>query len=141
MGGFVALASSVRYPGFAALCCCQPSSGPKTMKSGEEEMWRTLGWQEFSNDHFASIRLPYSFYLDRESYHGRNEAPKLTMPSLFIAGTHDRSVLLEDIREMAALAPQPTSYEEFATTHGYHKYPEALQAINKTTVSFFQKYL
>ena len=111
------------------------------MKPGEEETWRSLGWQEFSNDHFQGIRLPYSFYLDRQSYHARQEAPKLAIPSLFIAGTHDRSVSLEDIREMAALAPQPTSYEEFETTHGYHKYPEALRAINNTTVAFFKKYL
>jgi len=141
MGGFVALASAVKYPDIRAVCCCQPSSGPKTMKPGEEETWRSLGWQEFSNDHFQGIRLPYSFYLDRQSYHARQEAPKLAIPSLFIAGTHDRSVSLEDIREMAALAPQPTGYEEFETTHGYHKYPEALRAINNTTVTFFKKYL
>lgn len=141
MGGFTALAAAVRYPGFKALCCCQPSSGPKTMKPGEREVWEATGWQSFSNDHFQDIRLPYSFYLERETYHARNEAPKLRIPSLFIAGTEDRSVSLEDIREMASLAPQPSFYREFPTTHGYHKYPEALAAINAETVQFFKQYL
>lgn len=141
MGGFTALAAAVRYTGFKALCCCQPSSGPKTMKPGEKEAWEATGWQSFSNDHFQDVHLPYSFYLERETYHARNEAPQLRIPSLFIAGTHDRSVPLEDIREMASLAPQPSFYREFPTTHGYHKYPEMLQAINTETVRFFMKYL
>lgn len=141
MGGFTALAAGVRYPGFKALCCCQPSSGPKTMKPGEREVWEATGWQSFSNDHFQDIRLPYSFYLERETYHARNEAPKLRIPSLFIAGTEDRSVSLEDIREMASLAPQPSFYREFPTTHGYHKYPDALRAITAATVDFYKKYL
>ncbi len=141
MGGFAALAAAVRYPALKAVCCCQPSSGPKTMQPGEREAWESTGWQSFSNDHFQNIRLPYSFYLERETYHARDEAPKLRIPSLFIAGTQDRSVSLEGIREMAALAPTPSEYREFATTHGYHKYPEALHDINITTVEFFLKYL
>lgn len=141
MGGFVALASAVRYPGFKAVCCCQPSSGPKTMQPGEREAWETTGWQSFSNDHFQNIRLPYSFYLERETYHARNLAPKLTIPSLFIAGTEDHSVSLEDIKEMASLAPEPTYYREFPTTHGYHKYPEVLHDINIETTKFFTHFL
>ncbi|QQS20118.1 alpha/beta fold hydrolase [Candidatus Saccharibacteria bacterium] len=137
MGGFVALASSVRYPGFKAVCCCQPSSGPKMIKPGEKEAWESTGWQSFSNEHFHDLRLPYSFYLDRQTYHASNEAPRLRIPSLFIAGTRDRSVSLEDIRKMALLAPQPTTYCEFDTTHGYHKYPLAMREINATTVKFF----
>lgn len=141
MGGFVALASAVKYSDIEAVCCCQPSSGPKTMQPDEAEGWQASGWQNFSNEHFESIRLPYSFYLDRESYHARNEAPKLAIPSLFIAGTADRSVSIEDIQEMARLAPQPSDYKEFDTTHGYYKYPEVLAAINAATVTFFKKYL
>ncbi|QQS18850.1 alpha/beta fold hydrolase [Candidatus Saccharibacteria bacterium] len=141
MGGFVALASAVRCPAIKAVCCCQPSSGPKTMQPGEREAWESTGWQSFSNEHFQNIRLPYSFYLERETYHARDEAPKLHIPSLFIAGTNDRSVSLEDIRKMASLAPEPTEYREFATTHGYHKYPEALNDITAATVEFFLKYL
>jgi pimeloyl-ACP methyl ester carboxylesterase len=141
MGGFVALASAVRYPAIKAVCCCQPSSGWKVMEPSAEKVWRETGWATFGNGRFPEIRLPYSFLTDRAQYNALDEAPKLHIPSLFVAGSRDTDVTPESVRAMAELAPQPTQYLEFDTTHGYKRDPEVLPAINAATVEFYKKYL
>ncbi len=141
MGGFVALASAVRYPGFKAVCCCQPSSGWKVMEPEAEKAWKETGWATFGNKHFSEIHLPYSFLVDRSNYDATKEAPKLQVPSLFIAGSYDTDVVPAGVKEMAALAPQPSKYREYPATHGHKRDPEMLEAINAETVRFFSKYL
>lgn len=141
MGGFVALASAVRYPGIKAVCCCQPSSGWKVMEPAAEKTWRETGWATFANSHFAEIRLPYSFLEDRSHYDATHESPKLRVPSLFIAGSLDTDVMPDGVKAMAELAPTPTEYLEFPATHGYKRNPEMLSAITEAAASFFDETL
>ncbi|MCA9327117.1 alpha/beta fold hydrolase [Candidatus Saccharibacteria bacterium] len=141
MGGFVALASAVRYPQITAVCCSQPSSGWKVMDDEAALQWKDTGWAMFRNRHFPEIHLPYSFLVDRSQYNALDEAPKLTIPSLFIAGTQDTDVVPAGVKAMAALAPQPSNYLEFDTGHHYKLDPGMLATINEATVQFFTEYL
>lgn len=141
MGGFVALASAVRYPAITAVCGSQPSSGWKVMDDEPALRWKETGWATFRNRHFPEIRLPYSFLVDRSHYNALDETPKMKIPSLFIAGTRDTDAVPAAVRGMAELAPQPSSYLEFDTDHHYKLDPEMLQSINEATVQFFAEYL
>ncbi len=141
MGGFVALASAVKYPDIRAVCCCQPSSGWKVMEAEAERSWKESGWAVFSNGRFPEIRLPYSFLTDRAQYDATKESPRLDIPSLFIAGTYDTDVMPEGVKTMAALAPQPSEYMEFPATHGYKRDPNMLNTITTATTNFFKEYL
>ena len=139
MGGFVALASAVRYSDIMAVCCCQPSSGWKVVDSQTERVWRETGWMTFGRgSHRQVIRLPYNFLMDRARYDATQESPQLAVPSLFIAGEYDTDVTPDSVLAMARLAPQPTSYLQFPATHGYKRDPDMLKAITAAAVDFFR---
>jgi pimeloyl-ACP methyl ester carboxylesterase len=138
LGGFVALASAARHPDlFAAMVGSQLSSGHKMIGQQEETTWRTTGWAHFRNSHFPDINLPYAFLQDRQQYDALIEAPKLKVPSLFIAGTKDVVVTAASVKAIYEAAPQPKTYLEFPAAHDYKRDPQSLAAINKATIDFF----
>ncbi len=142
MGGFVALASAARHPSdYAAVVCSQPSSGWKLLPAADEHAWRSTGWADFHNSHFPKISLPYAFYEDRQQYNALEEAPKLTVPALFIAGSKDEQVPAASVRRIYEPAPEPKTYLEFPASHAYKHDPENLGEINAATVEFFAKSL
>ena len=141
LGGFVALAAAARHPDdYIAVCGSQPSSGWKILPADQEAKWRTTGWANFES-HSLPIKLPYTFFTDRQQYNVLDEARQVIVPVLFIAGTKDEDVPAATIRGIYAAAPEPKTYLEFPTTHDYKRDPENLQKINAATVDFFVRSL
>lgn len=142
MGGFVALATATRQPhDYAAVCGSQPSNGWKLLPEAEEEAWRTSGWATFRNSAFPEIKLPFSFYQDRQQYNALQEVPYLKVPVLYIAGTKDDLVSPKNVQAMYRASPEPKRYLEFDTTHSYKHDPAMLAQINAATIGFFSQIL
>jgi uncharacterized protein len=142
MGGYVAMASAIRYAGkFQAVCGSQPSSGKGSVPTEQEEQWKRTGWASFANLHFRRLDLPYEFYQDRKDHDIFAVIDKLAVPLLLIGGTRDELVPAVDVQKIYAAAPEPKTYEEFNVNHFYKKAPGPLAHINKSTTDFFAQVL
>lgn len=141
MGGQLAVYFAAKHPELKAMCSSQGSRNISSLRYGQKA-WREEGYKIFSNSHFKTIKLPYSFFEDRAHFDAVEVVGSILMPKLFIAGTIDELVSASVVKEIYGAANEPKEYFEHPKAgHEYKNDPNILDEINARTLNFFRNHL
>jgi pimeloyl-ACP methyl ester carboxylesterase len=90
-------------------------------------------------DERKKFDLPYSFFEDSETYDMREGLKTCRASKLFIAGTRDRIVDPNKVKEAYEVAAEPKLLEVVNFGHDYRHHPDQIEEVNRLVEKFFKK--
>ena len=102
LGGMIAIHTAANNPKVkAAVFVCPVSNFKKTFSRMEDiELWKKQGWKLTYNSAGKEFKIGYQFFEDGCKYDLYKEAEKINFPTLIIHGDADKSVSIEDSKEL-----------------------------------------
>lgn len=141
MGGMMAVVFAARKSGIKAVVCVSAPGriGTKDELGRNLEKWKKRGYFEVPSSRMGKeIRVPYDFIKDALRWNILDYARMVRVPSFYILGLEDKTVLPEQTVELFESANEPKKLWRVAEMdHFYKNNPDILDRVNRKIVRFF----
>lgn len=142
-GGMVSILFAARNPRVSAVLGIMPSSG-RSLMGARRENWQQTGFSTSQRDipgtaEKKEFKVPYSHVVDRDQYDVAEEAKKVKVPILFIAGQADTLVPPPDVKVIFDAANEPKQFIVIpGIGHDYRYHSSEVKIVNETILKALQ---
>lgn len=90
-----------------------------------------------NSDEKVCFDMPYSFFEDSQSHDVTKALRTVRKPELFIIGTEDSAIPLEEAYETYTVAAEPKELYKINCQHNYRKSPQHIHEMNRVMLQFY----
>ena len=145
-GGQLSILYAARDPRISRVLGIMPSSG-RTMTGQRYGEWRKNGvsvdYRELPNnkEKLKEFRVPFSHAQDRDKYNVVEDVKLIKIPTIFIAGELDETVLPEYVKEIFDSANKPKKFIVIpGIGHSYRKNDNEIAIVNEEILEQLTKF-
>jgi pimeloyl-ACP methyl ester carboxylesterase len=141
-GGQISVLYAARDPRISEVLAIMPSSKPLPPGPKREE-WEKDGFHISTRDipgqsDIREYKVPFTHIIDRDQYNAVEQVKNVHVPTIFIAGELDTTILPEVVKELFDAANEPKQYIFLeGMGHDYRKDVEKVKKVNKIILKFY----
>lgn len=113
---------------------------PDEIRKGFVVSYRDLPPADKKTEEKKRFELPVNYWLDSEKHDVLAVLKSCTKPKLLFSGTNDEYYTPQEVQEIYDSIPDPKMLHELNSDHDYRYHPEIIEAVNKITGEFLDKY-
>src|SRR3989344_1821325 len=142
-GGTIAMIAGIKNKSVTHFIAVMSSTSPSQIGWGELNADVEITLRDMppnDSEHKKTFYLPLNYFKDAEQYNPLEALRTCTKPKLFIRGTKDTVIDLEEIKEAYENSADPKVYREINSEHDYRLDMTVVEEVNKIVDEFLSSF-